>query len=87
MTLTNNRNKMEINEFIVNLKEQFEDIDTSKFEGGTEFKLNDEYSSLTGMSLIGMVDEKYNITLTGDDLKEAKTIEELFHIVKSKRRK
>jgi acyl carrier protein len=77
---------MEIHEFIKHLKEQFEDIDTSKFEASTKFKLNDEYSSLTGMSIIAMVDEKFNISLTGNELKEAGTIEELFKIVKSKKK-
>jgi len=76
---------MEIQEFLGYLKEQFEDIDTSNFNAGTKFKYNDEYSSLTGMSIIAMVDEKYNITLTGNDLKEASTIEELFNQVKSKK--
>jgi acyl carrier protein len=76
---------MEIHEFIGNLKEQFEEIDTSNFEAKTEFKFNDEYSSLTGMSIIAMVDEKYNVTLTGNDLRKASTIEELFFLVKSKR--
>lgn len=76
---------MEINEFIGNLKEQFEDLDTSGFTADTKFKLNDEYSSLTGMSIIAMVDEKYHITLTGNDLKGAGTIKELFNLVKSKR--
>lgn len=76
---------MEIQNFIVNIKELFEEIDSSDFEASTNFRLNDEYSSLTGMAIIAMVDEKYNVVLTGNDLKRANTIEELFSIVKNKK--
>ena len=32
-----------------------------------------------------MVDEEYDVALKGDDVKNAKTIEDLFNTVKSKR--
>jgi acyl carrier protein len=76
---------MEISGFIENIKMQFEEIDTLNFDAKTKFKLNDEYSSLTGMSIIAMVDEKYKVVLTGNDLRGAETIEELFILVQSKK--
>jgi len=36
------------------------------------------------LSIIAMVDEEYDITLKGDDMRQAETIEELFNIVKGK---
>ena len=44
----------------------------------------DEWSSLMALSIIAMVDEEYDITLKGDDMRQAETIEELFNIVKGK---
>lgn len=76
---------MELNEFIGQIAEQFEEIDTTHFNADTNFKNNDEYSSLTGMSIIAIVDEKYNVPLTGNELKGASTIENLFNLIKSKR--
>ncbi len=75
---------MEIKEFIQNFADQFDDTDASVFTPETEFKELDEWSSLIALSVIAMVDEEYEVTLKGDDIKNSKTIEDLFNDIKSK---
>lgn len=75
---------MEINEFIANFAEQFEDTDASEITATTEFKNLDEWSSLIALSVIAMADEEYDVTLKGDDIRGAVTVEDLFNIVKSR---
>lgn len=75
---------MDIKEFIEKISEQFEDTDPAEITTTTEFKNLDEWSSLTALSIIAMVDEEYDIQLNGDDLRRANTIEDLYNIVKSK---
>lgn len=75
---------MEIKEFIENFAAQFDDTDASEFKPETVFHELEEYSSLIALSIIGMVDEEYDVTLKGDDMKSAVTIEDLFNTVKSK---
>ncbi|MGP1537402.1 acyl carrier protein [Bacteroides heparinolyticus] len=75
---------MEIKSFIENFADQFDDTDTSVFTPETVFHDLDEYSSLIALSIIGMVDEEYGVTLSGNEMKSAVTIEDLFHIVESK---
>lgn len=75
---------MELNEFIQNFAEQFDDTDASMFTSNTVFHELEEYSSLIALSIIAMVDEEYEVTLKGDDMKKAVTIEDLYNIVKSK---
>ena len=75
---------MEINEFIENFAAQFDDTDASVFTATTVFKDLEEWSSLTALSIIAMVDEEYDVTLKGDDIKNASSIEDLFNTVKSK---
>lgn len=75
---------MEIKEFIENFAAQFDETDTEVFTAGTEFKTLDEWSSLIALSLIAMVDEEYDITIKGDDIRNATTIEDLFNTVKAK---
>lgn len=75
---------MEIKEFIENFAAQFDDTEASVFAPETVFHELDEYSSLIALSIIGMVDEEYDVTLKGDDMRSAVTIEDLFNIVKSK---
>jgi len=75
---------MEMNEFIANFAEQFEDTDASEFKADTVFKELDEWSSLIALSVIAMVDEEYDVTLKGDDIRSSNTIEDLYNIVKSR---
>jgi len=76
---------MELQEFITNFANQFEETDPSVFTKDTVFKDLDEWSSLTALSIIAMVDEEYGVTLKGDDIRSANTLEDLFNIVKNKK--
>ena len=75
---------MEIKEFIQGFANQFDDTDASEIKAETEFKELDEWSSLIALSVIAMVDEEYDIAIKGDDIRNSKTVEDLFNIVKSK---
>lgn len=75
---------MEIKEFIEKFADQFDDTDASVFTPATKFRELDEWSSLTALSIIAMVDEEYDITLKGDDIRNANTIEDLFNTIKTK---
>ena len=75
---------MVLKDFIENFAAQFDDTDASEFKGETKFRELDEWSSLIALSVIAMVDEEYEVTLKGDDMRAANTIEELYQIVKGK---
>ena len=75
---------MEIQEFIQHFAEQFDETDINEFTPETVFHDLDEYSSLVALSIIAMINEEYDVTLKGDDMSAAVTIEDLFNIVKSK---
>lgn len=75
---------MEIKEFISNFADQFDDLDASVLTPETEFKQLDEWNSLVALSVIAMIDEEYDVTLKGNDITGAVTIEDLFNTVKSK---
>lgn len=75
---------MELNDFIKKFAEQFDETDASEFKADTEFKALDEWSSLTALSIIAMVDEEFDITIKGDDIKNSASIEDLFNVVAAK---
>ena len=68
---------MELQDFIQNIVNLFDDIDTSNFSVLTDFKDNDEWNSLLVLSVIAMVDEEYGIIITSDDIRQANTIGDL----------
>ena len=75
---------MELNDFIAHFAEQFDDTDVNEFKAETQFRELDEWSSLIALSIIAMVDEEYDVTLKGDDVKNSITIEDLYKCVISK---
>ena len=73
-----------LEEFVALFAEQFDFTDPSEIASGTAFHDLDEWSSLIGLSVIAMVDEEYDVTLKGDDVKNSNTILDLYNIVKSR---
>lgn len=76
---------MNITDFINNFELQFDDVEPKSITPETIFRDIPEWSSLTALLLIAMVDSEYDVTLSGDDIRNSKTVEELFRIVDSKR--
>ena len=76
---------MDLNEFVAHFAEQFEDTDASVFTPETRFRELEEWSSFMGLSIIAMVDDEYDVTIKGDELRAAKTIKDVFELVKSKK--
>lgn len=75
---------MELKDFIENFAAQFDDTDASEIKAEIVFKELEEWSSLTALSVIAMVDEEYEVRIKGDDIRNASTITDLFEIVKSR---
>lgn len=75
---------MELNVFIEKFSEQFDETDASMFTPETKFRDLDEWSSLLALSIIAMVDDEYDVTLKGDDIRNSETIKDIFNKVASK---
>ncbi|RWY57319.1 acyl carrier protein [Mucilaginibacter gilvus] len=75
---------MDIEKFIVEFADQYDEIETDGFGPDTKFKENEEWSSMTALSVIAMVDDSYSVRLTGDDVRKSSTIQEVYDIVASR---
>jgi acyl carrier protein len=75
---------MEIKSFIENFADQFDEMDPSVLTPETEFKQLEGWNSLVALSIIAMIDEEYDVTVKGNDITGATTIEDLFKTVQSK---
>lgn len=76
---------MDLQQFIQQFAEQFDDTDLTEFSAETKFKELDEWSSLIALSIIAMVDDEYDVQIKGDDVRNTNTIAELFEIVKGRK--
>lgn len=73
-----------LEEFVELFAEQFDETNPEEITTDTVFHDLDEYSSLIGLSLIAMVDEEFDVTLKGDDVKNSVTVKDLYDRVISK---
>ena len=64
-------------EFVSNFAAQFDETEESVFTPETRFREIEEWSSLVALSVIAMVDEEYDVTLKGDDIKKSETIADI----------
>lgn len=74
---------MELQDFIEKVKEQFEE-EYEVFDANTRFRELDEWTSLTSLSIIAMIDDEYDVIIKADDIKSVDTVGELFELIKTK---
>lgn len=75
---------MNLEEFIKAFAEEFDETPADIFKAGTKYRQLKEWSSLTALSIISMIDDQFDKTITGADIRSAETIEDLFNIVQAK---
>ena len=75
---------MEIKEFIANFADQFDEIDVETLSAETKFRELNEWSSLVALSVMAMIDDEYDVTISADEMRAAQTIQQLFDTVNAK---
>lgn len=75
---------MTLNEFVEAFSAEFEETPAEVFSPTTEFKSLEEWGSLIALSIIAMVDEEFDKSITGADIRGSKTIEDLYNTIIAK---
>ena len=75
---------MNLDKFIENFVDLFDETDPATIQAATRFKDVEEWSSLVALSVIAMIDEEYDVEFRGDDIRNSNTVEDLYNIVKSR---
>lgn len=71
---------MSIQEFILHLATMLE-ADAADIQPETEYQELDEWSSVTAMTIIAFAKTQFGKTITGQAVRHAKTVEELFTLM------
>ena len=74
---------MELNEFIANFANVFDDTDESAFTPDCKFQELDEWGSLPALGVIAFVKTEYDKKITGTQIRSCETIEDLFKQTRS----
>ena len=75
---------MNIDDFIRLFADCFDDTDISEITPDCEFHELDEWSSLTGMSVIAMAKTQFDKNITGKEIRACVTVVDLYNLIVSK---
>ena len=72
---------MDIQELIIYIEEEFEEVDKGTLLPESSIRDIEGWSSMHALILIALVDNHYDILLTGEELKNALTIQDLYNAI------
>lgn len=75
---------MNIDQFVLDFAECFDDTEAEMFSPMLKFKELEEWSSLQGLAIIAMCRKKYGIRISGAEIQEAHTIQDVCDLVASR---
>lgn len=77
---------MSLDKFIENFSYQFDETSPNEIKAKTKYEDLDEWSSLTALSVIAMVDEEYGVIIGAKEIIESITVEGLYNSVMDKKK-
>lgn len=75
---------MNLENFITKFAEIFNDMDTATISPETRFRNLDQWSSLSALGVIALAEDEFDVELSGADLRNADTIQDLYNLILSK---
>lgn len=75
---------MTLEEFIEKFANEFDETPVENIKADTHFRELDEWGSLLGLSVISMIDDEFDVVITGADIRSCTTVEDLYNKVLSK---
>ena len=76
---------MNIDEFTRSLEAEFEELTPGTINPDTDYRTIKGWSSMHALIIIAFVDINFDITLNGAELKETKTIRDLYNVIQQKK--
>jgi acyl carrier protein len=75
---------MELQAYVKQFAQQFDDTDPSEITAGTVFHDLEEWSSLVALAVLNMTEKKFGKKITFDEMKACVTVNDLFELVNTK---
>jgi len=76
---------MTLDDFTQNFSTLFPQAERSRIAPETVIREISGWNSLIALSVIALVEDEYGVLLRGEDIRSAKTVGELFEIVRAKK--
>jgi acyl carrier protein len=72
---------MDIQELIDHIEVEFDELEKGTLHAKSSIRDMDGWSSMHALILIALIDNHYDVLLTGEELKNALTVKDLFDII------
>lgn len=76
---------MDKNKFIADFTSQFIDADEISVNENTKFRDIGSWDSLTGMAVLVMIEDEYQVKMNDADLGKCATVQDIFNFVSAKK--
>lgn len=77
---------MQLQEFVARFAQEFAEVEPGKITSETVFRDLDEWSSMQALIIIAMIDEEFGVTLSAEDMRNSKTVGDIYTIVSSRQK-
>ena len=85
LLLPQNQLNMNIQEFIKNIEDEFDDLKPGMLKADSKFREVFEWNSINALILIAMVKTEYDVTLNADDLIKSKTVNDIYSLIENRK--
>lgn len=75
---------MDITTFIEKIEEEIEEFEPGALQPNTNYRDLEDWSSMHALIIIALADTEFEVTVTGEDLRQCNTVQELYDLVKSR---
>ena len=72
---------MDLQKFIANFADQFDETEASEISADTKFHDLEEWSSLIAMGVIAMAKTQYGKSVTGKEIRQCVTVTDLYNLI------
>lgn len=75
---------MDINDFISKIEAEIDEIEPGSLTPTTNIRNTSAWTSMHALILIALIDTEYNVTISGEDLRNSSSVEDIFKLVQSR---
>jgi len=72
---------MNIQELIEHIENEFDELEKGKLQSDSSIRDMEGWSSMHALILIALVDNHYDVLLSGEELKNVLTVEDLYQVI------
>lgn len=73
-----------LDEFVKNIEEEIEDLEPGVLTATVNYRDLENWSSMYALIIIAYIDTEFDVTVSGEDLRECSTVGSLYELVKSR---